>query len=68
MTTDKFTLKCTQCGGTKFKAASASPGPTDPLTCAHCGTIIQLGAVKARVEQEARAAIADRLRQQLKPE
>ena len=68
MITDKFTLKCTQRGGTKFKAASVSPGSNDPLTCAHCGTIIQLGAVKARVEQEARAAIADRLRPQLKPE
>jgi len=68
MSTEKFTLKCTQCGGTKFKAASAPPRPNDPLTCTHCGTIIQLGAVKARIEQEARAAIADRLRHQLQPE
>ena len=68
MTTEKFTLKCTQCGGTKFTAASVTPGPNDPLTCAHCGTTIQLGAVKARIEQEARTAIADRLRDQLKPE
>jgi hypothetical protein len=68
MTTEKFTLKCTQCGGTKFTASSASPGPDDPLTCGHCGAVIKLDAVKARIEAEARAAIADRLRDQLKPQ
>jgi hypothetical protein len=67
MTTEKFTLKCTMCGGTKFKAASAKPGPDDPLTCSNCGAVIKLGAVKARIESEATAAIADRLRDQLKP-
>jgi len=66
MTSEKFTLTCTQCGGTKFTAASAKPGPDDPLTCAHCGTVIQLGAVKARIEAETKAAITDRMRDQLK--
>ncbi|MEI6634348.1 MAG: hypothetical protein WCP22_11110 [Chlamydiota bacterium] len=57
MTTEKFTLTCPQCGGTKFKATTAKPGPDTPLTCAGCGTSITLGAVKERIEQKARAAI-----------
>lgn len=67
MTSEKFTRKCTRCGGTNFSASSAKPGPDDPLTCAHCGTVIKLGAVKARIESEAKTAIADRLHDQLKP-
>jgi hypothetical protein len=67
MSAGQFTLKCTMCGGTKFKAVSAKPGPDDPLTCSSCGTVIKLGAVKARIESEAKTAIADRLRDQLKP-
>jgi uncharacterized Zn finger protein len=66
MTTEKFTLKCPQCGGTTFRAPTAKPGPDDPLTCAGCGTALSVGAVKARIEREAKAAIEDRLRDHLK--
>ena len=62
MTQIKFTLKCPQCGGTRFKAATAKPGPNDPVTCAECGTSIDLAAEKQRLESEARAAVEDRLR------
>lgn len=61
MTTEKFTLTCPQCGSTKFKATTANPGPDDPLACAACGTSITLGAVKARIERKARAAIESSL-------
>src|SRR5256885_40505 len=44
MTQMKFTLKCPQCGGTRFKAATAKPGPNDPVTCAQCGTMVDLAA------------------------
>lgn len=62
MTQIKFTLKCPQCGGTRFKAASAQPGPNDPVTCAQCGASLDLAAEKQRLEQEARAAVEERLR------
>jgi hypothetical protein len=68
MTAEKFTLKCPQCGGTKFTATTVKPGPDDPLMCAGCGAAITLSAVKARIEREARAAMEDRLGDQLKPE
>jgi hypothetical protein len=68
MTQQKFTLTCPQCGGTRFKAPSAKPGPDDPLTCASCGTSFTLGAVKERIERETRAALEERMRDQLKPE
>ena len=64
MTQIKFTLKCPQCGATRFKAASAKPGPNDPVTCAQCGTIVDLAAEKQRLEKEARAAAEERLRDQ----
>jgi ribosomal protein S27AE len=60
----KFTLKCPQCGGTRFKAATAQPGPNDPVTCAQCGTIVDLAAEKQRLEKEARRAVEERLRDQ----
>ena len=62
MTQIKFTLKCPQCGGTRFKAATAKPGPNDPVTCGECGTSIDLAAEKQRLEREARAAVEDQLR------
>jgi len=58
----KYTLKCPQCGSTKFKASSATPGPNDRVTCAQCGTGIDLGAEKKRLQKEAREAIEQRLR------
>lgn len=64
---EKFTLRCPQCGGTRFKAPSPKPGPDDPLTCAGCGTTLRLGEEKARIEREARAAIEERLRDRLEP-
>lgn len=63
---ESFTLKCPQCGGTEFSAASTAPGPDDPLTCAHCGTVLKLGAVTQRIDREVRASILDRLRGILK--
>jgi hypothetical protein len=51
MTQIKYTLKCPQCGGTRFKAATAKPGPNDPVTCADCGTSIDLAAEKRRLEK-----------------
>lgn len=63
---ESFTLKCPQCGGTEFSAASTTPGPNDPLTCAHCGTVLQLGAVTQRIEREVKASVLDRLRGILK--
>ena len=53
---------CPQCGGTRFKAATAKPRPNDPVTCGECGTSIDLAAEKQRLEREARAAVEDRLR------
>jgi len=67
MSQEKFTLRCPQCGGTKFSAGGAKPCPGDTLTCAGCGTSVNLAEVKARVERETRAAIEERLRDQLKP-
>lgn len=64
--TESFTLKCPQCGGTNFQASSATPGPNDPLSCAQCGTVLQLGAVSARIEREVKASVFDRLRGLLK--
>lgn len=64
MTQIKFTLKCPICGGTKFQAPSATPGPDDPLTCAACGKKISLGKEKERLEAEARRAVEERLRSQ----
>ena len=64
MTQIKFTLKCPQCGSTRFKAATAKPGPDDPVTCAQCGTHIDIAAEKKRLEAEARAAVEERLRGQ----
>lgn len=61
----KFTLKCPQCGSTKFKAASPNPGPSATVTCAQCGTTIDLAAEKKRLENEARAAAEERLRVEL---
>ena len=58
----QFTLKCPQCGSTKFKATTAKPGPDEPVTCAQCGTTVNLAAEKKRLEAEARAAIEERLR------
>jgi hypothetical protein len=62
MTQLKFTLKCPVCGSTKFQAASAKPGPDDPLTCAACGKKMHLGKEKERLEADARRAIEERLR------
>ena len=62
MTQIKYTLKCPQCGSTQFKSTSAKPGPGDPVTCAQCGTSIDLGKEKARLEAEAKAAIEERLK------
>jgi len=62
MTAIKYTLKCPSCGGTKFKAATPKPGPDDSITCAQCGTSINLAAEKKRLEDEARAAVEERLR------
>jgi uncharacterized Zn finger protein (UPF0148 family) len=64
MTRIKYTLKCPQCGCTKFKAASAKPGPQDTVSCAQCGTSIDLARERKRLEQEARAAVEERLRAQ----
>jgi ribosomal protein S27AE len=64
MTQIKFTLKCPQCGGTRFKGATAKPGPNDPVTCVQCGTIVDLAAEKQRLEKEARRAVDERLRDQ----
>jgi hypothetical protein len=54
-------------GGTRFRAPSPKPVPADPLTCAGCGTPLQLGEEKARLEREARAAIEERLWDRLEP-
>jgi ribosomal protein S27AE len=62
MTQVKFTLKCPQCGSTRFTAATAKPGPADTVTCAQCGTSVDLAAEKKRLETEARDAIEDRNR------
>ena len=62
MTQIKYTLRCPQCGGTKFQAKSAKPGPDDPVTCAQCGTSIDLGKEKARIEAEVKAAVEARLK------
>lgn len=62
MTQVKYTLKCPQCGGTRFKAASAKPGPTDPVTCTQCGTTVTLAEEKKRLEAEARTAVEERLK------
>ena len=64
MTQVKYTLSCPQCGSTKFTAASAKPGPNDTITCAQCGTSIDLVAEKKRLEREALAAVEERLRVQ----
>ncbi len=62
MTQIQYTLKCPQCGSTKFKATSAKPGPGDTVLCAQCGTAIDLAKEKARIEAEAKAAIEARLK------
>jgi len=64
MTQMKFSLRCPQCDSTKFKASSPKPGPNDPVLCAQCSTTIDLAAEKKRLEQEARAAVEERLRPQ----
>ena len=48
----KFTLKCPQCGSTRFKATTRKPGPNDPVTCAQCGTVLDLAAEKKRLEED----------------
>jgi ribosomal protein S27AE len=58
----KVTLKCPQCGSTSFKAASAKPAPEGPVTCAQCGTSVDIAAEKKRLEQEAREAVEERLK------
>jgi ribosomal protein S27AE len=60
----KFTLKCPQCGSTKFKASTPKPGPGDTVTCIQCGSSIDLATEKKRLEDEARAAAEERLRNQ----
>ena len=62
MTQIKVTLKCPQCGSTRFKATVLKPGPDDPVTCLQCGTTLNLAAEKKRLEDEARAAVEERLR------
>ena len=62
MTQIKFTLKCPQCGSTKFKASGPKPGPDATVACAECGTSVNLAAEKKRLEDEARAAVEERLR------
>src|SRR5437867_6914307 len=59
-----ISLKCPQCGSTRFKANTRKPGPNDPVTCAQCGTVLDLAAEKKRLEEEARAAAEERLRDQ----
>ena len=68
MPQEKFKLKCPQCGSTQFKAPSPKPGPDDPLICTACNTTITIGEMKVRIEREARAAIEERFRDQIKPE
>lgn len=58
----KLRLKCPQCGSAKFKAATPKPGPSDAVTCAECGTSVNLAAEKKRLEDEARASVEERLR------
>ena len=58
----KFTLKCPQCGSTKFKSSSGTPGPSDSVVCTQCGTTVNLATEKERLEKEARAAVEQRLR------
>ena len=58
----KFALRCPQCGGTKFTAASPKPPPDASVTCAQCGTQVNLAAERKRLEQEARDAVEQRLR------
>ena len=65
---EQFTLRCTNCGSTKFRSAVPKPGPDDTLACAACGAVVRLGDLKARLEEEARKGIEDRLRGRLKPE
>lgn len=60
MTEIKYTLKCPQCGGTKFKATSAKPRPSDTVTCARPGRHLpghglSLGAAGGRPRQHLRA-------------
>ena len=44
------------------KATVPKPGPNDPVTCVQCGTTLDLASEKKRLEDEARAAIEERLR------
>jgi len=67
MSQQKFTLQCPQCGGSRFRASSPKPSPDDPLTCSQCGATVVLREVKERLEREARAAVEERLRNQVKP-
>ena len=62
MTQIKYTLKCPQCGCTRFQGTSATPGPQGTVRCAQCGTSIDLAREKERLEHEARAAVEERLR------
>jgi ribosomal protein S27AE len=66
MTQMKFTLSCPKCGSTRFQANSPKPGPDDLVTCAQCGTCVDLAVEKRRLEQEAGAAVEERLRDQSK--
>ena len=66
MTQMKFTLRCPQCGSTRFEARSPRPSPHDPVTCAQCGRRVDLAAERKRLEEEARAAVEERLRDQAK--
>jgi hypothetical protein len=64
MTQTKFALKCPQCSSTKFNASTPNPGPDATVACAQCGTSIDLRAEKKRLEEQARAAMEERLRNQ----
>ena len=66
MTQMKFTLRCPQCGSTRFKTRSPRPSPDDPVTCAQCGTPVDVVAERKRLEEEARAAVEERRRDRAK--
>jgi hypothetical protein len=55
-----ITLNCPECGGANFKAPSTKPVAHDKLTCAKCGTAVDLSAETKRIEKEVRAAIKAR--------
>ena len=55
-------LKCRKCGGTKFKAPSVGVTAESRLTCAQCGTAVDLAIETRRIEAEVRQAIERRAR------